>query len=106
MKALIFGEFVDAFWRIFICALIFIRVENGLTELGSVLGRVQMNARIKAHLISTFSGRSESYNKKCTEQPPKMHQTWAQEYTRNEDLRHPRQSFIIQGSLHHPRQPA
>ena len=74
MKALIFGACLVHFWCIFICALVFIRVENGLTELGEILGGVQMNARIKAHLIITFSGRSESCNKKCTEKPPKMHQ--------------------------------
>ena len=70
MKALIFGAFLVHFWRMFICALIFIRVESGLTELGSILGRVQMNARIKAHLTSPLSGRSESYNKKYTKSAP------------------------------------
>ena len=70
MKALMLVYFLVHFWCICICALIFIRVENGLTELGSILGGVQMNARIKAHLTSTLSGRSESYNNKCE----KMHQ--------------------------------
>ena len=66
-----FGVFFGAFLVHFCLVHFFIRVENGLTELGWILGRVQMNARIKAHLIITFSGRSESYNKKCTKSAPR-----------------------------------
>ena len=75
------------------------RVENGLTELGPILGGVQMNARIKAHLIIIVSGRSESYNKKCTKMATKMHQKCTEKCTKNESLRHPRRPFIIQGTF-------
>merc|ERR1711876_160474 len=69
------------FWCTCICAPIFMRVENGLIALGWILGRQQMNARIKAQLTIIVSGRSESYNRKCVEDTPKMHQKCTEKYT-------------------------